>query len=149
MQLRLFTNFFFFFGGKILFKACPPLKGMFTLITLILGSSSTTICTWGQLDEMELVWLCPQGELTCFSPEHGRVLTSPEVNYLGTFTPPGVAGDLVTEQGKGRYDPDHPHCVIAEADHCLFPLPSRGKGLGTVNSDTWQPDLRAITHYHW
>ena len=144
MQLRLFTSFY----GKILFKARPPLKAMFTLITLIHGSSSTTICAWGQLDDMKLVWLCPQGELTCFSPEHGRVLTSPEVNSWGTFIPPGVAGDLVTKQGKGHWWPDVPHCVIAEANNGLFPLSSRGKGLGPVNSDTWQPDLKAIAHYH-
>ena len=46
--------------------------------------------------------LCPQGELTCFSPEHGTVLASPEVNSLGTFIPPGMAGDVVTEQGERR-----------------------------------------------
>lgn len=75
---------------------------MFTLIALVHGSSSTTVCAWGQLEDMKLVCLCPQGELTCFSPEHGTVLASPEVNSLGTFIPPGMAGDVVTEQGERR-----------------------------------------------
>lgn len=94
---------------------------MFTLITLILGSSSTTICAQGQLDENRNWCDSVHKGSTCFLLSMEGFSPAPEVNSLGTFIPPGVAGDLVTEQGKERYDPDHPHCVIAEADDCLFP----------------------------